>query len=142
MRASTRSVMACHASGIPRPLRPETVSTCGHSAPPPSAYTSCGAAHGKAHCALVVEEGALDGSVERIVGLVDKDHVGGLGDASFQALAVRPVSRAGSAYLQLVASARRDQQHENIDEIGHVELRLADPDGLDDDRGKAGVCGW
>ena len=52
------------------------------------------------------------------VGLVDRDHVGDLEDALLDA-------------LQLVAGAGQGEEEEGVDHPGHGDLRLPDPDRLD-----------
>ena len=59
------------------------------------------------------------------VGLVDDDEVGELDDAALHS-------------LQLVARARSEEQHEQVDHAGHRNLRLADSNGLDEHDVEAG----
>ena len=56
---------------------------------------------------------------EVAVGLGDHDHVGQLHDPPLDA-------------LELIAAGRRDQQHEDVDQLGHGHIGLAGPDGLHD----------
>ena len=63
--------------------------------------------------------GATRGCGEVTIGLVDDDHVGELHDPALDA-------------LELVTAGRRGHQHEQVDQIRHRHLRLADADGLHD----------
>jgi hypothetical protein len=65
------------------------------------------------------------GGLELAVGLVDRQDVGQLDDAALEA-------------LQLIAAARQQQQQEEVDQIRHCGLGLADADRLDDDHVEAG----
>ena len=59
------------------------------------------------------------------VGLVDGDEVGELEDAAFDP-------------LELVAGAGELEDEEEVDHVGHGDLGLTDPDGLDENHVEAG----
>ena len=63
--------------------------------------------------------GPLGGGRQVAVGLVDDDQVGELHDPALDA-------------LELVAAGRRGDEHEEVDEVGHRHLGLADADRLDE----------
>ena len=67
---------------------------------------------------LSEERRALGGGDEIAIGFIDHHKVGKLHDAALDA-------------LQVVAAARRQEQHEHIDHFRDCRFRLADADGLD-----------
>ena len=107
--AATAPAIASHTSGMPVPVTADAVSTDDRPA----------AGVADVERARVVGGRATGGRFELAVGLVDDEEVGELDDAALHA-------------LQLVAAARREQQHEHVDHARDRDLRLADADRLDD----------
>ena len=106
-----------HSSSMPSPSSAEHVRT-----------RSIALVVGRAHEVqrMRVVGGGVPGEIGQLaVGLVDDDEVGELDDPALHA-------------LQLVAGARREQQHEQVDHAGDRDLRLADADGLDEHDVEAG----